>query len=184
MKKVLAWAVLLALGSAVLLQGKLWSGDFKLEKGFVRLDNGKNLKGWKGNLKGWSVKDGAIHLDSKKARGNIYAKKTHGKNAIIRMQFRAAPGADSGVFIYGKQLQVRDYPKAGPRQYAFAAKPAGEWNALEFDIHDGVAVVKLNGKVIEKAWRVGGDAKKGVGLQRERGNFDFRYIRMKDRGSK
>jgi hypothetical protein len=100
---------------------------------------------------------------------------------IIRLQFRATPGADSGVYIHGNQLQVRDYPKAGPKQYAFAAKPAGEWNDLEFDITDGVAVVRLNGQVIEKAWKIGNNPKRGIGLQRERGDFEFRNIRIKEK---
>jgi hypothetical protein len=155
--------------------------EFKVEEGFVRLDNGKDLEGWTGRLDGWSVIDGAIHLDSKKARGSIYSEKTHSGNCIIRLQFRAAPRADSGVFIYGKQLQVRDYPTAGPRKYASPAKPAGQWNALEWDITDGKAVVKLNGQVIEKAWPIGKNAKKGVGLQKEKGDFDFRYIRVKEK---
>src|SRR5687767_14338987 len=72
--------------------------DFKPEAGFTRLDNGKDLEGWTGNTAGWSVTDGAIHLDSKKARGNIYSKVVPSKNCVIRMQFRATRGADSGVF--------------------------------------------------------------------------------------
>jgi hypothetical protein len=153
----------------------------KLEQGFQRLDNGKDLEGWTGKLDGWSVKDGAIHLDAKTTKGDIYSAKTHGTNAVIRLQFRATKNADSGVYIHGKQLQVRDYPNAGPKEYAKPAKPAGEWNDLEFDITDGVAVVKLNGEVIEKAWKIGGEAKKGVGLQRERGDFDFRLIRLQEK---
>jgi hypothetical protein len=155
--------------------------DFKIEEGFTRLDNGKDLSGWTGNLAGWSAKAGAIHLDAKLAKGNIYSETKHSGNVIIRLQFRATPGADSGVFIHDKQLQVRDYPKAGPQQYAFAAKPAGEWNELEFDITDGTAVVKLNGQVIEKAWKIGNNANRGLGLQREAGDFDYRYIRIKEK---
>jgi hypothetical protein len=155
--------------------------DFKLEEGFTRLDNGTDLAGWTGNTAGWSVKEGAIHLDAKMGKANIYTEKTHSHDVMIRLQFRATPGADSGVFIHGNQLQVRDYPKAGPKQYAFAAKPAGEWNDLEFDITDGIAVVKLNGQVIEKAWKIGGNAKQGIGLQKEAGDFDFRYIRIKEK---
>ena len=157
------------------------SGEFKLEPGFTRLDNGKDLQGWTGDQSGWSVAEGAIHLDAKKAKGNIYAQTPHSKNAVIRMQFRATENADSGVFIHGNQLQVRDYPKAGPAQYAKFAKPAGQWNDLEFDITNGVAVVKLNGEVIEKAWAIGKNEKQGVGLQRERGDFDFRYIRVMEK---
>ena len=155
--------------------------EFKLEPGFTRLDNGKDLEGWTDNLTGWSVVDGAIHLDVKTAKGNIYHKSTHGRNCIIRLQFRATKGADSGVYIYGKQLQVRDYPNAGPKEYAKPCKPAGEWNELEWDITDGVAVVNLNGEVIEKAWEIGKNDKQGIGLQRERGDFDFRYIRIREK---
>ena len=96
----------------------------------------------------------------------------------IRMQ-RHTP--DSGVFIHGKQLQVRDYPNAGPREYAAPARPAGQWNDLEFDITGGVAVVRLNGKVIEKTWRIGNNPKQGIGLQREVGDFDFRHIRIREK---
>ncbi|MBI3411543.1 MAG: DUF1080 domain-containing protein [Planctomycetes bacterium] len=85
-----------------------YAGEFKLEAGFMRLDNGKDLEDWTGNLYGWSVIDGVIHLEVEKAKS---------KNCIIHLQFRATKGADSGVFIHGNQLQVRDYP-AGPKQYA------------------------------------------------------------------
>ena len=107
----------------------------------------------------------------------------HSRNCIIRLQFRATAGADSGIYIHGKQFQVRDYPKAGPAEYASAAKPAGEWNELEFDISDGVAAVKLNGKVIEKAWKIGSAADQGVGLQKEKGDFEFRYLRFRNKKS-
>lgn len=158
------------------------SGDeFTLEEGFVRLDNGRDLTGWTGNTTGWSVVDGAIHMDSQRARGNIYSTVQHSNQCIIRLQFRATPRADSGVFIHGNQFQVRDYPTAGPKQYAGPCKPAGEWNELEFDITDGVAVVKLNGEVIEKAFKIGNKADQGIGLQKERGDFDFRYIRLMEK---
>lgn len=169
------------LAALLLLTFSLQADDFKVEDGFKRLDNGKNLDGWTGNLAGWSVIDGAIHLDAKTAKGDIYAKTPHGKSCVIRLQFRATPNADSGIYVHGKQLQCRDYPKAGPKEYAPAAKPAGEWNDLEFDIADGVAVVKLNGQVIEKAWKVGGKADQGLGLQRERGDFDFRFVRVMEK---
>jgi lysophospholipase L1-like esterase len=36
------------------------------------------------------------------------------KNFILRLEFRATPNADSGIFIRGPQLQCRDYLLAGP----------------------------------------------------------------------
>ncbi len=155
--------------------------EFKLEEGFTRLDNGTNLDGWAGKLDGWQVVEGAIHLDSKLAKGDIYSETTHSGNCVIRLQFRAAERADSGVYFHGKQLQVRDYPKAGPANYAKFAKPAGQWNDLELDITDGTAVVRLNGEIIENAWKIGGATNKGIGLQRERGDFDFRNVRVREK---
>ncbi len=157
------------------------AAEFQLEPGFKRLDNGRNLDGWNGRQEGWSVVDGAIHLTLRDAKGHIYSDQTHSNHCVIRLQFRAAPRADSGVFIWGKQLQVRDFPTAGPQEFAAAAKPAGEWNDLEIDITQGVAAIKLNGQIIDKAWPIGEQSKKGLGLQRERGDFDFRFIRLQEK---
>lgn len=177
-----SWRIgFIALVLLALTAGTRGADDFKLEPGFTRLDNGKDLEGWTGNTAGWSVAEGAIHLNAKETKGDIYAKTTHGRNCVIRLQFRATKGADSGVYVHGKQLQVRDYPNAGPKEYAKPCKPAGEWNDLEWDVTDGVAVVKLNGEVIEKAWPIGKEDKKGLGLQRERGDFDFRHIRIMEK---
>jgi hypothetical protein len=173
--------IIFVVAMVVLAAAGVTRADFKVEEGFTRLDNGQNLEGWTGKLDGWSVADGAIHLDSKTAKGDIYSEQTHSKNCVIRLQFRATPRADSGIYFYGKQLQVRDYPTAGPQQYAKFAKPAGEWNDLELDITDGTAVIKLNGETIEAAWKIGGNADRGIGLQRERGDFDFRYVRVKEK---
>jgi len=166
--------------------------EFRLEEGFIRLDNGKDLSGWfgakwsgekTGNEKGWNVVDGAIHLDVKASSSHLFHEKTFSPNAIIRLQFRATKAADSGLCVHGAQFQVRDYINALPdtRKYAPVCKPPGEWNDLELDLSDGVAVVKLNGTVIEKAWRAGKATGLGLGLQREKGDFDFRYIRLKEK---
>lgn len=179
-KGQLAYGLLLIAGLGVSFNPSQAADDFKVEEGFTRLDNGKDLEGWNA-VDGWSVVDGAIHLDAKKAKTHLYHKSPHGKDCIIRLQFRATKGADSGVYVWGNQLQVRDYPNAGPKPYAKPAKPAGEWNDLEWDITDGVAVVKLNGEVIEKAWKIGKEDKKGLGLQRESGDFDYRHIRIKEK---
>ncbi|MHC4640253.1 MAG: family 16 glycoside hydrolase [Planctomycetota bacterium] len=174
------------------LRRNMCTESFQLEPGFVRLDNDKDLTGWfgakwtgekTGDTTGWSVVDGAIHLDSEAAKSQLFNKKTYSRNAIIRLQFRAARVADSGLCIHGRQFQVRDYPNALPdtKKYAPFSNRAGEWNNLELDISDGVAVIKLNGQIIEKAWKSGTDAGRGLGLQRELGEFDFRYIRLKEK---
>jgi hypothetical protein len=168
---------------------------FKLEPGFLRLDNGKDLSGWfgaqwsgkkTGNVDGWSVVEGAIHLDAKTAKNHLFSEKTYSRNAIIRLQFRATKAADSGLNVHGNQFQVRDYVNSLPdtKKYAPPCKPPGEWNDLELDLSDGVAVIRLNDKVIEKAWKAGTNAKLGLGLQVEKGDFDFRFIRLKEKKPK
>ncbi len=170
--------------------------EYKLEQGFVRLDNGTDLKGWFGaqwsgrrmpDHTGWRVVNGAIHLDSKAAKCHLFSEKKYNRSVIIRLQFRAALAADSGLNVHGKQFQVRDYvgsPLADTRRYAFACKSAGKWNDLELDVTEGVAVVRLNAKVIEKAWPVGEKSELGLGLQREKGDFEFRRIRIKEKEEK
>jgi len=174
-----------------------WRGQenprpFKLEPGFTRLENGKDLTGWfaarwsgqkTGDRRGWSIVDGAIHLDFETATSHLFNEKKYGKNVIIRLQFRAARAADSGLCIHGKQFQVRDYVNSLPDtgKYAPFCNPPGQWNNLEFDISDGIAVIKLNGQVIEEAWETGTAPDVGLGLQRELGDFDFRYVRLKEK---
>jgi hypothetical protein len=169
--------------------------EFKLEPGFQRLDTGKDLAGWypsnwlgknTGDATGWSVVDGAIHLDCEKAKCHLFSEKKLSPNAVLRLDFRAAKAADSGLCLHGAQFQLRDYPNSHPdtKRYAPHAKPPGQWNALELDITDGVAVIRLNGQVIEKAWKLGPDRKRGLGLQRERGDVDFRYVRIKEKEKK
>ncbi|NIP23340.1 MAG: DUF1080 domain-containing protein [Phycisphaerae bacterium] len=165
---------------------------FRPEPGFVRLDNGKDLTGWfgagwsgekTGDTTGWSVIDGAIHVDSEAAKNHLFHEKTYSRNAIIRLQYRAGRAADSGLCIHGNQFQVRDYPNTLPdtKRYAPFSNRTGEWNDLEIDITDDIAVIKLNGEVIEKAWKSGTDPSRGLGLQKELGEMDFRYIRLKEK---
>jgi hypothetical protein len=168
------------------------ANSLKPEPGFVRLDNGRDLTGWyaarwsgekTGDATGWTISDGAICVDSAAAKSHLFSETKFSKNVIIRLQFRAGRAADSGLCMHGKQFQVRDYVNSLPdtKKYAPYCNPPGQWNDLEFDITDGVAVVKLNGHVIEKAWEIGTDANRGFGLQTELGKFDFRHIRLKEK---
>jgi hypothetical protein len=178
--------------TSVILSVFVNASQLQLEEGFVRLDNGKDLTGWyaskwsgepTGDPSGWSVIDGAIHLNAQAASSHLFCHTRHSRNCVIRLQFRAAKTADSGLAVHGKQLQVRDYPNSLPdtKRYAPPAKPAGQWNDLELDISNGVAVIKLNGTVIEEAWEIGEAADRGLGLQREKGDFDFRFVRIKEK---
>lgn len=188
MKRTLRKAML-AIGTLAAVVG-IWSApghadDFKVEAGYVSLFNGKDLTGWKSGKdkldgktatanKKWHVTDGAIVIDGG-GGGNLYTVEDFNKDFHLKLEFRAALRADSGLFIRGPQLQVRDYPRAGPyKKVKFNDK---DWNELDITVKGNVAVCKCNGEVIEKAFKIG--AKGGIGLQSEGGKFEFRRLRIK-----
>ena len=169
--------------------------DFKLEQGYTSLFNGKDFTGWKyPGAKGqpldgktmtpdqrMEVKGGIILVHAKDAqnRGGIkdlYTVRSFDRDFHLKLEFRAAPRADSGVYIRGPQLQVRDYPTVGP--YKKVKFKAADWNELEITVRGTTAECKCNGEVIEKAFKV--PAQGGIGLQAETGKFEFRRVRIKE----
>jgi hypothetical protein len=136
------------------------AGDFKVEEGYTSLFNGKDLTGWKLGKTGkvildgktetankkWHVDDGVIVIDGG-GGDDIYTTQEFNKNFNLKLEFRAAKGADSGLFIRGPQLQVRDYPRAGP--YNKAKFKDFDWNELDVTVKgDVVAISKVNGKTL------------------------------------
>src|SRR5688572_9082537 len=55
------------------------------------------------------------------------------KDFVLRLQFRATPNADSGVYVRGPQLQCRDYLLAGPYNKLQHYR-AQDWNDLEITV--------------------------------------------------
>ena len=53
--------------------------------------------------------------------------RTFAKDFVLRLEFRATPNADSGIFIRGEQLQCRDYLLAGPYNKLKNYRQ-GDWN--------------------------------------------------------
>jgi lysophospholipase L1-like esterase len=99
------------------------------------------------------------------------------KDFILRLEFRATPNADSGIFIRGRQLQCRDYPLAGPYKNLRNYRP-GDWNEIEVTVKDGVACCLCNGEVLEAAMKV--PATGSIGLEGDRGQMEYRRIRIKE----
>ena len=97
------------------------------------------------------------------------------KNFVLRLQFRATPNTDSGVYLRGPQLQCRDYLLAGPYTKLQNYKPQ-EWNDLEVTVKNGVAYCTCNGEVLEEAMKV--PATGPIGLEGDRGQMEYRRIRM------
>lgn len=97
------------------------------------------------------------------------------QNFVLRLQFRATPNADSGVYVRGPQLQCRDYLLAGPYTKLQHYRPL-DWNDLEITVQDGVARATCNGEVLEEAMPL--PATGPIGLEGDRGQMEYRRIRL------
>ncbi len=97
---------------------------------------------------------------------------------ILKLEFRATPNADSGVFLREPQLQCRDYPLAGPYKDLKKYRP-GQWNELVVTVTDGIAHCTCNGEVIEAAMELPETGP--IGLEGDRGQMEYRRIRISSR---
>src|SRR5690349_5147123 len=162
------------------------------EEGFVPLLNGKDLTGWgygptekfDGKTDAsdgrYTAKDGMIVVnpqkDGPKLR-QLWTTKEFPRDFELRLEFRAAVNADSGVFIRKPQLQCRDYLVAGPYKELKKYKPQ-DWNEVVVTVKDGVAHCTCNGEVLEAALKL--PATGPVGLEADRGTMEYRRIRIKE----
>jgi lysophospholipase L1-like esterase len=95
---------------------------------------------------------------------------------VLRLEFRATPNADSGVYLRGPQLQCRDYRIAGPYKELQRYRPQ-DWNELEVTVRGGVARATCNGELLEAALAL--PASGPIGLEGDRGQMEYRRIRIK-----
>lgn len=106
----------------------------------------------------------------------IWTTKEFASDFVLKLEFRATPYADSGVFIRGPQLQCRDYRLAGPYTDLKNYRPQ-DWNELVVTVKGEVAHCVCNGEVIAPAMKV--PASGPIGLEGDRGQMEYRRIRIK-----
>ncbi|MFY8229914.1 MAG: family 16 glycoside hydrolase, partial [Opitutales bacterium] len=94
----------------------------------------------------------------------------------LRLEFRATPNADSGVYLRKPQLQCRDFLVAGPYKDLKQYK-AQDWNELVVVVKGGVAHATCNGEVLEAALKL--PATGPIGLEGDRGQVEYRRLRVK-----
>ena len=98
------------------------------------------------------------------------------RDFVLKLEFRATPNADSGVYLRGPQLQCRDYRLAGPYKELKRYKPQ-DWNELVVTVQDGVARATCNGELLEAALKL--PASGPIGVEGDRGQMEYRRIRIK-----
>ena len=161
-----------------------------LEPGYVSLFNGRDLTGWgyrTNNFDGktasmdgrYSVRDGNLVVNPREPRlmQILWTTQEFPKNFNLKLEFRAAVNADSGLFIRRPQLQVRDYLVAGPYKQLKRYKPQ-DWNQIDVTVTNGVAYCTCNGEVLEAALKV--PATGPIGLEGDRGQMEYRRLRLKE----
>ena len=200
MKRLTSSLVFLALAMNAITAVR-GADSFNPASGFVSLFNGKDLTGWcyrdgaKTDEKvadafdgkpaatdgRFSAKDGVliVHPKTPRLAQKLWTTKEFPKNFVLRLEFRSAVGADSGIFIRKPQLQCRDYPVAGPDKYKTLKKyRAQDWNEIEITVKDGVAHCTCNGEVLEAALKV--PATGPIGLEGDVGLMEYRRIQIKE----
>ena len=95
---------------------------------------------------------------------------------ILKLEFRATPNTDSGVYLRKPQLQCRDYLVAGPYKDLKKYKPQ-DWNELVVTVKGGVAHAECNGEVLEEALQVPETGP--IGLEGDRGQMEYRHLQIK-----
>ena len=175
------------------------AADFKPEPGFISLYNGKDLTGWGYRDKEQKVLetfDGKSEASDGRytAKGEALVVNPHDeargprlrqlsttnefpKNFVLKLEFRAAVNADSGIFLRKPQLQCRDYLVAGPYKELKKYKPQ-DWNTIEVTVKDNVAHCTCNGEVLEAALKLPETGP--IGLEADRGQMEYRHIQIKE----
>ena len=172
--------------------------DFKLEPGFESLFNGKDLTGWgfrdpktldiKETFDGkpissdqrYVAKNGRLIVSTPpegRKIAQLWTTREFPKNFTLKLEFRATPNADSGVFLRKPQLQCRDYPLAGPYKDLKQYKPQ-DWNEMVVVVKGGVAHCTCNGEVLEAEYKLPETGP--IGLEGDRGQMEYRRIRIQE----
>jgi len=177
---------------SLLFSDWLLADEPKIEPGTVELFNGKDLSGWGYKMgdkfeafdgettssdKRYTAKDQTIVVNPGKGIRQLWTKAQFPKDFELRLEFRAAENADSGLFVRGPQLQVRDYLVAGPYKNLKKYKPQ-DWNEIVVVVKGTVATCTCNGEMLEAMLKV--PATGGIGLEADRGQMEYRKLRLKE----
>jgi hypothetical protein len=99
------------------------------------------------------------------------------KDFVLKLEFRASPNADSGIYIREPQLQCRDYLIAGPFTTLKHYRPL-DWNEIVVTVKGGLAHATCNGEVLMDAFAV--PATGSIGVESDHGQMEYRRIRVKE----
>jgi len=167
-----------------------WPDEFIPEPGYESLFDGHDLSGWGygqgSRLWGKAASDDGRYVArngrlvvtvSHKGQENrvLWTSKKFPKDFILKLEFRASPNADSGIFVREPQLQCRDFAIAGPFATLAHYRPL-DWNEIVVTVRGGLAHCTCNGDVLVDAMPVPPTG--SIGLESDRGQVEYRRIRI------
>ena len=164
------------------------------ESKWANLFDGNTLDGWDSTSNAnWRVEAGTIVVDE--GEGGFLLHKDTYKNYEHTVEFKAAKGTNSGVFLsttqkpksltedcYELNIAPPDNPfPTGSLVARTRVEGAGEndaWRKFEIRVEDGRVIVKLDGKQIVD-YRAEPSTGNRIGLQKNEGRVAFRNIKVK-----
>jgi hypothetical protein len=164
--------------------------EFKPEEGYLSLFNGRDLTGWgyrTNNFDGktasddgrFTASDGILTVQPRAPRliQKLWTTQSFSNDFSLRLEFRAATNADSGIYLRGPQLQCRDYLVAGPYKELKKYRPQ-DWNQIEITVTNNIAFCTCNGEVLESALKL--PANGPIGFEGDRNQMEYRRVRLKE----
>jgi lysophospholipase L1-like esterase len=162
----------------------------------------RSIEGWKRsdpNMPPWPIVEEAVSFDGQSASDDGRFRVINGRLVVttptegrkiqklltaedypgdftLKLEFRATPNADSGVFLRGRQLQCRDYVLAGPYNELQSYKPQ-DWNELVVEVRGNTARCRCNGELLEATYELPDSGP--IGVEGDGGQVEYRRMRIK-----
>lgn len=173
--------------------------EVDLREGWISLFDGRTLFGWRAESKAdWHVADGAIAV--RDGEPGLLRTTTQFDNYILKVEFRSAPGTNSGIFLRTSprptdpavdcyELNIADVdisPFATGslvgRQKAEGNFDTDQWQAYEVTVDGARVAVKLDGRQVLDYTDPKPLGRGFIGLQLNKGQVEFRNIKLKPLG--
>lgn len=106
----------------------------------------------------------------------LWTQQEFGDDFELRLEFRATPNADSGVYLRGPQLQCRDFSLAGPWKDLPNYLPQ-EWNKLVIIVKGDSFTATCNGDPLPVSFEL--PAIGPLGLEGDQGQMEYRRIQYR-----
>jgi lysophospholipase L1-like esterase len=164
-----------------------WTPD----PGFTSLFNGRDLAGWgyvtnnfdgkTNSLEGrYLARNGrliATASPNDSGQKKLWTTRVFSRDFTLKLQFRAMPCADSGIFIREPLLPCRDHLLAGPYTKLAKYRPQ-DWNEIVISVTNNTAHCACNGEILEAALPVPPTGP--IGLEADRGQVEYRHIEYQE----